>query len=48
VLPASSLCLTVPIVSPAHYELQHAREQEAEAKERLRHEEIDLGREDGS
>ena len=43
VLPASSLCLVVPVVPPSHYELASAREQEAEARKRLQKEEIDLG-----
>ena len=42
VLPASSLCLTVPIVSPSHYAQQHAREQEEEAEKRLGKEEVDF------
>jgi hypothetical protein len=45
VLPASSLCLTVPVVSPAHYAQLHSREQQQEAEERLKHEEIDLDKE---
>jgi len=43
VLPASSLCLVVPIVPPSHYDLAHAREQEEEARRRLQTEEIDIG-----
>jgi hypothetical protein len=43
VLPASSLCLVVPIVPPSHYEWQSAREQEEKARQRLEKEEIDLG-----
>jgi hypothetical protein len=42
VLPASSLCLTVPVVSPSHYAEQHSREQEQAAAERLDKEEIDF------
>ena len=42
VLPASSLCLVVPIVSPQHHGLRMAQEQEHEAEERLEHEEIDF------
>ena len=44
VLPASSLCLVVPIVPPSHYDLAHAREQEEEARRRLQTEEIDIGK----
>jgi beta-glucosidase/6-phospho-beta-glucosidase/beta-galactosidase len=44
VLPASSLCLTVPVVPPSHYDLAHAREQEEAARLRLQTEEIDLGK----
>jgi hypothetical protein len=43
VLPASSLCLVVPIVSPQHHGHEDAREQEAAAARRLEKEEIDLG-----
>ncbi|MCH8616546.1 family 1 glycosylhydrolase [Sphingomonas sp. SM33] len=43
VLPASSLCLTVPIVPPSHYDMAHAREQEEAARRRLSKEQIDLG-----
>ena len=43
-LPASSLCLVVPVVPPSHYDMAHAREQEEEARQRLQKEEIDLGR----
>src|SRR5688572_7010294 len=43
VLPASSLCLVVPVVQPSHYDMAHAREQEEEARQRLQKEEIDLG-----
>jgi beta-glucosidase/6-phospho-beta-glucosidase/beta-galactosidase len=46
VLPASSLCLVVPIVPPSHYDWPSTREQEHEAEERLETEEIDLGSED--
>ena len=35
VLPASSLCLVVPIVPPSHYADEHSREQERQAEERL-------------
>jgi beta-glucosidase len=35
ILPASSLCLVVPIVSPAHARDRHAREQREEAARRL-------------
>jgi beta-glucosidase len=35
-LPASSLCLVVPVVPPSHAEGGHAREQRAEAARRLR------------
>src|SRR3546814_9198070 len=38
VLPAQSLCLAVPIVPPSHWDRIDAREQEAEAADRLRHE----------
>jgi hypothetical protein len=48
VLPASSLCLTVPVVSPSHYAQQHSREQEAQAAERLGHEEVDFQSGSGS
>ncbi len=43
VLPASSLCLVVPIVPPSHYEWASAREQEEEARRRLKTEELDFG-----
>ncbi len=43
VLPASSLCLVVPVVPPSHYKLQHAREQEAEAAARLEAEKVEFG-----
>jgi beta-glucosidase len=43
VLPASSLCLTVPIVPPSHYDLAHAREQEETARRRLQTEQLDIG-----
>jgi beta-glucosidase/6-phospho-beta-glucosidase/beta-galactosidase len=43
VLPASSLCLVVPIVPPSHYDMAHAREQEEQARRRLQTEEIDIG-----
>jgi beta-glucosidase len=43
VLPASSLCLVVPIIPPSHYDMQDAREQEEAARVRLKSEEIDLG-----
>jgi len=43
VLPASSLCLTVPIVPPSHYEWQSSREQEAEAQRRMDKEEASFG-----
>ena len=43
VLPASSLCLVVPIVPPSHYDMAAAREQEQEARQRLQKEEVDLG-----
>jgi beta-glucosidase len=36
VLPASSLCLTVPIVSPQHAERMYAREQQQDAARRLK------------
>ncbi len=36
VLPASSLCLVVPILSPSHSESLQANEQQAEARSRLR------------
>jgi beta-glucosidase/6-phospho-beta-glucosidase/beta-galactosidase len=36
ILPASSLCLVVPIVSPSHAGQQHAREQQEEAARRLK------------
>ena len=42
-LPASSLCLVVPIVPPSHYDMAHAREQEQDARKRLQKEEVDLG-----
>ena len=42
VLPASSLCLVVPIIPPSHYDMQEAREQEEEARKRLKTEEIDV------
>lgn len=35
VLPASSLCLVVPVVPPSHYEWESSREQERDAKRRL-------------
>ena len=35
VLPASSLCLIVPVVPPSHYEWQSSREQEQEASRRM-------------
>jgi beta-glucosidase/6-phospho-beta-glucosidase/beta-galactosidase len=44
VLPASSLCLTVPVVPPSHYEWQSSREQEAEAQRRMDKENAKLGR----
>ena len=37
VLPASSMCLVVPIVPPSHADRGHAREQKQEAAQRLRH-----------
>jgi beta-glucosidase len=37
VLPASSMCLVVPIVTPSHADRGHAREQKQEAAQRLRH-----------
>ncbi len=43
VLPASSLCLVVPIVPPSHYHLAHQREQEEEARRRLKKEQVDPG-----
>ncbi|HYI43209.1 MAG TPA: hypothetical protein VD768_06270, partial [Sphingomicrobium sp.] len=43
VLPASSLCLVVPVVPPSHYELLQAREQEAEARASLGGKENDTG-----
>jgi beta-glucosidase len=36
VLPASSLCLVVPVVAPSHSERGHAREQQQEAARRLK------------
>ena len=42
VLPASSLCLVVPIVPPSHYEWASSREQEQDAKKRLKTEEVDF------
>ncbi|MGX7952907.1 family 1 glycosylhydrolase [Tsuneonella sp. HG249] len=36
ILPASSMCLTVPIVPPGHSERLYALEQQAEAAERMR------------
>jgi beta-glucosidase/6-phospho-beta-glucosidase/beta-galactosidase len=36
VLPASSMCLVVPIVSPSHAGGRHAREQQEEAARRMR------------
>lgn len=36
ILPASSMCLTVPIVPPGHAERLYALEQQAEAAERIR------------
>jgi hypothetical protein len=42
VLPASSLCLTVPIVPPSHYEWASSREQEAKAHRRLDKEPTDF------
>jgi hypothetical protein len=36
VLPASSLCLTVPIVAPSHAERIYAREQQDDAARRLK------------
>ena len=42
-LPASSLCLVVPIVPPSHYDLAHSREQEEKARQRLATEEVDIG-----
>ena len=43
VLPASSLCLVVPIVPPSHYHLAHQREQEEEARQRLEREQLEPG-----
>jgi beta-glucosidase len=37
VLPASSLCLTVPIVTPQHSERMYVREQQQDAARRLSH-----------
>jgi beta-glucosidase len=36
ILPASSLCLVVPVVPPSHSDRRHAREQKQEAALRLR------------
>jgi beta-glucosidase len=41
VLPASSLCLIVPVVPPSHYGRADAVEQETEARERMRHTETE-------
>ncbi|WP_310467917.1 family 1 glycosylhydrolase [Sphingomonas sp.] len=48
VLPASSLCLVVPIVPPSHFGDRDAREQQAEAERRLETEEIDFRAGDGA
>lgn len=42
VLPASSLCLSVPLVPPLQYADPHSRRQEHKAQERLKTEEIDM------
>jgi len=48
VLPASSLCLTVPIVPPSHFNTEGSREQQAKAEKRLEHEPADFQSGDGT
>ncbi len=48
VLPASSLCLVVPIVSPQHYGDKAAREQEREAERRMDKEDTNMRSADGA
>jgi hypothetical protein len=48
VLPASSLCLTVPIVPPSHFYTEGSREQQEKAEKRLEHEPADFQSGDGT